>query len=121
MSLLPESLVLEETPRDGVVRLNIARLSESDLQHVRAQLFELAVRRRGQDLCLDLARLEYLSSSGLALLVALHRQVRDAGGCLRLCHVRETVYEVFAITRLTSILDVRCQTTEDESSVAASA
>jgi anti-anti-sigma factor len=121
MSLLPESLVLEETPGDALVQLNVARLGESDLQHVRAQLFDLVAKRRGQDLCLDLARLEYLSSSGLALLVTLHRQVREAGGCLRLCNVREVVYEVFAVTRLTSILDVRCLPTEGDPSVVASA
>jgi stage II sporulation protein AA (anti-sigma F factor antagonist) len=114
MPLPPDHPLLEEIPGEAVVRLNVANLGETDLEHVRAPLFQLAARRRGQHLCLDLGRLNYISSSGLGLLLALYGHVRMAGGRLSLCNVRETVYEVFAVTRLNSILDVRRQTTAGE-------
>jgi anti-anti-sigma factor len=121
MPLPPEHALLVETPGDAVVRLNATSLGETDLEYVRTPLFHLAARRRGQHLCLDLGRLDYLSSSGLGLLLALHGHVKMAGGRLSLCNVREAVYEVFAVTHLNSILEVRRQTTQDEPAAAASA
>jgi anti-sigma B factor antagonist len=120
MPLPPDHPLLVETPWNAVVWLNVASLGETDLEYVRTPLFQLAARRRGQHLCLDLGRLDYLSSSGLGLLLALHGHVKAGGGRLSLCNVGEAVHEVFAVTRLNSILDVRRQTTEDEPPAAAS-
>jgi anti-anti-sigma factor len=113
MPLPPDHPLLVETPDDGVVLLNVASLGESDLEHVRTLLFHLAARRKGQHLCLDLGRLDCLSSSGLGLLLALHGHVKAGGGRLSLCNVREAVYEVFVVNHLISFLDVRRQTTEE--------
>jgi anti-anti-sigma factor len=119
MSLPSDCLLLEDTPDDvAVARLNLARLGEWEAEQVRGRLFELATGRPGLDFCLDLGRLEYLSSSGLALLLALHGRVKAEGGRLSLCNVREGVHEVFALTRVNSILDVHRLPAQDVASSA---
>jgi len=105
MPLSPDRLLLEETP--GGARLNLRSLDELGAERARPHLLGLARSRPGRNLHLDLGRLEYLSSTGLGLLVALHHQVRAAGGRLSLLNVAAPVYEVFSVTRLTSLLDVR--------------
>jgi anti-sigma B factor antagonist len=108
MPLPPDCLVLEERPGEAaVVQLNLESLTELEVEPLRGRLVELAAGRAGQDLRLDLGRLGYLTSTGLGLFVSLNRRVREAGGRLSLLNVTGAVYEVFAVTRLTTILDVR--------------
>ena len=45
--------------------------------------------------------------AALGKFVALHKRVRAGGGRLALVNVVDTVYEVFAVTRLNQVLDVR--------------
>jgi anti-anti-sigma factor len=122
MQLPSMSLVSEETLGEvAVVRLNAERLSDADVIHVRTRLFELAASRPARDFRLDLGRVEHLGSTGLALLISLHKRVLAGGGQLRLDNVRRSLYEVLALTRLTEVLDVRCRPGDSESGVAASA
>ena len=103
MPLPPESLA-SQGPVEA--RLNARRLAEWDGGPVLAALMELARTSRGRELRLDLSALEYVASTGLGVFVALNREVRASGGRLSLLNVRAPVYEVFALTRLTSVLDV---------------
>jgi anti-anti-sigma factor len=89
-------------------RLNVTSLNESDVWRVGPQLLGLAAGE-GPDLRLDLGPVEYLTSSGLGLFLALHERVRAGGGRLSLHNVGDLVYELFAVTRLTTVLDVRPQ------------
>ncbi len=108
MPLPPGCLLLDESPPGvSLARLDLERLSETDVERVRAQLGEWAGGRRGQELHLDLGKLEFMTSTGLGLFLSLHQEVREAGGRLRLLNVRESVYELFTLTRLDGIVDVR--------------
>jgi anti-anti-sigma factor len=57
----------------------------------------------------DLARVTYLTSAALEEFLALHRRVRACGGQLTVENVTPQVYEVFEITRLTTLFRVRPQ------------
>jgi anti-anti-sigma factor len=56
---------------------------------------------------LDLRAVKLPTAGGLGQLVALHKELRASGSQLVLCNVREEAYEVFRLTRLTELLDVR--------------
>jgi len=58
-------------------------------------------------LLLDLSGVRVPTASGLGALVSLHKQVRDNGGRLVLLNVQPWAYEVFTVTRLTEVMDVR--------------
>jgi anti-anti-sigma factor len=57
-----------------------------------------------QELVLDLAELEYLSSAGLRVLLGLLKAVRASGRSLSIRNSNETVREVFAMTGFSRIL-----------------
>ena len=44
---------------------------------------------------LDFARLEYISSAGLGVLLALHKRLLASGGGLRLIHVNKHLHDIF--------------------------
>lgn len=58
-------------------------------------------------LVLDLGEVTELTADGLGQLVSLHKRLRASGGQLVLCNVGERAYEVFEVTRLIDLLDVR--------------
>jgi anti-anti-sigma factor len=47
------------------------------------------------------------TADGLGALVGLHKQMRNRGGRLVLLNVQPRAYEVFTLTRLTEVMDVR--------------
>lgn len=54
-------------------------------------------------LTLDFAELEYISSAGMRVLLSVHK-VMSKQGKMVICHVNETIYEVFEVTGFTEIL-----------------
>jgi anti-sigma B factor antagonist len=69
-------------------------------------LFRLA-DERASDLYLDCADVRFLGGLDLGTLVRLHRRARSKGRRLVLCKVRPLVYEIFQVTRLHTIFEVR--------------
>jgi anti-anti-sigma factor len=59
-------------------------------------------------LTLDFGAVDFLSSLGLAALLTAHKHLRARGGRLTVMNVRPHVYEVFTLTRLTTVFEV-CQ------------
>lgn len=55
---------------------------------------------------LDLARLDYISSAGLRVVLLLAKKLKQSGGALILCDIQPNVREVFEISGFLSILKV---------------
>jgi anti-anti-sigma factor len=64
-------------------------------------------RAGGQTLHLDLSVVEFPTAGGLGGLVTLRQRVRARGGRLALLNASRPVYEVFLLSRLHELLDVR--------------
>lgn len=58
----------------------------------------------------DLHGVNFLGSADLAEFIELHNKMQQHGGKLVLANVTPLVYEVFHITRLTKLFDVRTET-----------
>jgi anti-sigma B factor antagonist len=110
MSVQPPGPSLE-IARNGnrlVVRLvGCKDLHEDNVHLVDGQVASLVEERPGQHLVLDLAAVQYLTSSALGKLVALHRRLRQQGGRLTVINAQDAVWEVFVVTRLNQILEVK--------------
>jgi anti-anti-sigma factor len=70
-------------------------------------LLALAGRVNGGLLEVDLGEVAYLCATCLGKLIALDRRLRALGGRLALLNVAAAVYEVFEVTHLLDVLDVR--------------
>lgn len=55
---------------------------------------------------LDLARLDYVSSAGLRVVLLLAKKLKQAGGALVLCDLQPSVREVLEISGFLAILTV---------------
>jgi anti-anti-sigma factor len=96
--------------KEGTVVVHLvdcAMLDELTSQAVGEELLRLADDRPGVPFLLDLGAVEFLTSTTLGSLVALHRKLRGGGGSLALYGVSPDVYEVFETARLTQVFEVR--------------
>ena len=80
---------------DGRLDTNTAPQLEEDLQSVPIQ----------STLVLDLAKLAYISSAGLRVLLSAQKRMKGIGG-MKLIHVVEDVMEIFEVTGFCDILDI---------------
>jgi anti-sigma B factor antagonist len=76
-------------------------------KHLRGALDERSPR-----LVVDLTSVSFIDSSGLATLIEALQAVRKYGGSLRLCGLSTNVKNLFRLSNLTSIFDLR-ETRED--------
>ena len=82
-------------------------LDEGNIQIIGNQLFSLVEDDGRSKISLDFSNVEYLSSAALGKLITMDKKVKAAMGKLRLCTVRPDIYEVFAITKLNKLFDMR--------------
>jgi anti-anti-sigma regulatory factor len=86
-----------------VLRLPDGALTADSLQIVRRYL-----QRSGTAVVhLDLSGIRLPTAEGLGALVVLNQELRADGGALVLFNLTAATYEVFALTRLVKVLDVR--------------
>ncbi len=106
----PLAPVLHVTEEDGgtVVRFPAGTaLTEVNSRGVGRHLAALAGGRAGADLTLDLGGVALLTSVALEELIRLNGRVRAGGGRLALVNPTPAVRQVFRVTRLDTVLDVR--------------
>ena len=82
-------------------------LDEGNIQIIGNQLFALIEEDGRQKIVLDFSNVEYLSSAALGKLITMDKKVKAAKGKLRLCAIRPDIYEVFAITKLNKLFDMK--------------
>jgi anti-sigma B factor antagonist len=90
-----------------VVKLSTSDLSEANVQTSAEELFGLVDGQPRPRLGLDLGDVHYLTSTALGKFVALHKRLRAAGGQLVLANPTDLVREIFEVSRLDQILDIR--------------
>ncbi len=57
-------------------------------------------------LLIDLAGIEYLSSSGLRIFIAISRKLKEVNGTLKLMRLSETTRKIFKIVELIDMFDI---------------
>jgi anti-anti-sigma factor len=103
----PPFLAVEKADDEIVVTLAGPRLAQENARLVAGLLFRLAEEAVRPRLLLDCRNVLSVTAAGLGKLVALHKGVRSLGGQLALCHVAPHLAEVFEVTHLTRVLEVR--------------
>ena len=85
-------------------------LDEANIQELGQELFQLVEEDNRKSLLLNFSSVEFLSSAALGKLITLDKKVKAHAGKLKLSNIRPEIYEVFAITKLNKLFDIR----EDE-------
>ncbi|MFM8570490.1 MAG: STAS domain-containing protein [Pirellula sp.] len=71
------------------------------------ELTGLVINEKKNMLLLNFDSVEFMSSAALNKLISLNKKVKDAAGQLKLCCLRPEIGEVFKITRLDRVFDIR--------------
>jgi anti-sigma B factor antagonist len=82
-------------------------MDEDCIQSLRLQLSHLVEILGRRKLVLDFSNVTYLSSISRNMLILLHKRLRELNGWLILCNLENPLREVFEITRLDTVLDIR--------------
>ncbi|QGJ71200.1 Anti-anti-sigma regulatory factor (Antagonist of anti-sigma factor) [Planctomycetales bacterium 10988] len=82
-------------------------LDESNIQQIGNELFRLVEEEEKSKLLLNFSNVEFLSSGALGKLITLDKKVKAHNGVLKLSNIRPEIYEVFAITKLNKLFDIR--------------
>jgi anti-anti-sigma factor len=95
------SFSLREEPDALVVRIeDPAALNDFRSNSFRESLYDAVAGHDHHRVALDLGRVDFLSSSGVAILVGLKRRVEGSQGKLVLFAVQPVVQDLLRITRL---------------------
>jgi anti-anti-sigma factor len=83
----------------------IGEMEPEDAERFEGEVLEL-IRKGEKNICLDLAKLDYISSSGLRAFINVRKEIEKISGRLVLSSLQAKVMEVFRISKLLSIFEV---------------
>ncbi len=87
--------------------LEASILDDQTIKDVAEELLELGDNSYQLKLVLNFSNVEYLSSAVLGKLVKLRKKIKEGNGGLKLCGIKPEIMEVFEITQLDSVFDIR--------------
>ncbi|MBU0717303.1 MAG: STAS domain-containing protein [Planctomycetes bacterium] len=96
--------IVEFTDRKILEELSISEIGDT--------LAGLINAHPGIKLLLCFKGVDHLSSAALGVLITLNKRVQEQNGVLKLSNITPQIYEVFKITRLNKLFDIR-ETMED--------
>jgi len=95
-----------------VVRFIDRKIEDPNVHELGNELFALVEQDDRRSLVLDFSHVEFLSSAALGKLLTLDRRLKTANGRLKLCCIRPEILEVFQITKLNKVFDIRADEQE---------
>ncbi|MBN2477144.1 MAG: STAS domain-containing protein [Pirellulales bacterium] len=91
-----------------VVRFRDQKIIEDiNIQELGQEMFRLVEVENREKLLLNFSSVDFLSSAALGKLITLDKKVKASGGVLKLSNIRPEIYEVFAITKLNRLFDIK--------------
>jgi len=69
--------------------------------------FDKLVQSKSEKVVINLQKVAYIDSSGLATLVEILKNFKSFGGRLRLCNLSSKVKSLFEITKLEKLFDIK--------------
>ena len=99
---------LEEVGDVAIAHFRDQKIIEDlGIQELGQELFQLVEVENHKKLVLNFSTVDFLSSAALGKLITLDKKMKAADGMLKLCNIRPEIYEVFAITRLNRLFDIK--------------
>lgn len=82
-------------------------VDSGNIEELGEEMFSLVEKEHFKHVLLNFEGVEFLSSAALNKLILMDKKVKQVGGILRLCNLRAEIMEVFTITRLNRVFDIR--------------
>ncbi|RLS28551.1 MAG: anti-sigma factor antagonist [Planctomycetota bacterium] len=96
-----------------IVRFNDRKiLDEVSIQQLGAELFALVEMDNRKSILLNFDGVEFVSSAALGKLITLDRKVKSHKGRLKMSNIRPEIFDVFQVTKLNKVFDIRGEEAE---------
>ena len=96
-----------------VVRFRDRKIVEDvNIHELGQEMFQLVEADCRDRLLLDFSTVDFLSSAALGKLITLDKKMKAHGGTLKLSNIRPEIYEVFTITKLNRLFDIKADEKE---------
>lgn len=82
-------------------------IDEAEIQELGQELYDLVERDGRKKIVLNFSNVEFLSSAALGKLIGFDKRVKQHSAELVLSNIRPEIYEVFAITKLTKLFEIK--------------
>lgn len=97
-----------ESGQVSVVTFNDSKIiDEAEIQEFGQELYDLVERQGRKKIILNFGHVEFLSSAALGKLIGFDKRVKQNNAELMLSNIRPEIYEVFAITKLTKLFNIK--------------
>lgn len=97
----------------AVVRFTDRKIVDSgNIEEMGAEMFSLVDKDKLKNVLLTFDTVDFMSSAALNKLLMMDKKVKAAQGKLRLCALRAEILEVFKITRLDRVFDIKATEAE---------
>ena len=104
----PRRIKVNQSGQVTVVTFNDSKIiDEVEIQEFGQELYDLVEREGRKKIVLNFGNVEFLSSAALGKLIGFDKRVKTNGAELMLSNIRPEIYEVFAITKLTKLFDIK--------------
>ncbi len=92
----------------AVVKFSDRKIVDSaNIEEMGEEMFSIVDKDKCKDVLLNFEGVEFMSSAALNKLILMDKRVKAAQGKLRLCNLRAEILEVFTITRLNRVFDIK--------------
>jgi anti-sigma B factor antagonist len=103
-----ERLSVDQVGDVTVVRFRDRKIVEDlSIQQLGQEMFRLVEVDNRDKILLNFSTVDFLSSAALGKLITLDKKTKAHGGHLKLSNIRPEIYEVFAITKLNRLFDIK--------------
>ncbi len=82
------------------------------LESYKQAMFSLIEQDNRRSILLNFENVDFLSSASLGKLITLDRKIKSAQGRLKMSNIRPEILEVFQITKLNKVFDIRAEEAE---------
>ena len=82
-------------------------LDANNIEELGGELFGLIEQENRKKLLLNFSDVEFLSSAALNKMIILDKKLKSGGGVLKLCCLRPEIQEVFMITKLDQLFEIK--------------
>ncbi len=100
---------------DGVTQIEFIDrniLDEANIQAIGEEIGTIIDSSPKPKLLISFANVDHLSSAALGTLITVNTKIRNKGGKLCLANIDPQIYEVFVITRLNHLFEIKDSTDE---------
>lgn len=98
---------IKQKPQDQVMVLELSGkiMGGPDFDKFKGEVADV-IEKGFKNVVLDMSGVPWVNSTGLGILITGFTTIKEAGGCLKVCNVKERVLSIFYISQLQSIFQV---------------